>query len=401
MATETPITSLQVYKDPSLLVGKAILVHNPTTGDGMAFAADSLVQTAKDLSMFTTEGASRGSQTTANSYIVRAPGVYKFPLVYGNGLKNGITNTAAYTRVVSDYTAQFVNHLGNAISSPYIEKNANCQASSAALLWQTDSGMISSVSLIDEGDCKYIHFTVASIPATNGIASFVVKNSSGTIVWSWYIWLTSDDLTPITFTNSSNVSYRLMSENLFAIWNAGRTMYYCPHFQWGRKDPMKPLNGSGSQMTVYDINGNTYSGHGVLGTDSDESEDKTVANAIQNPNLFFTRHNSTNHNWNNLSWFNNFWNAAMTSSSSLADDDDSTIKTIYDPCPPDWKMPSGRAFTWASTTGTNTTDSTQFNVVGSWSSGWYFKRNSFDTVGAFFPASGYRGIRFRFLERYR
>ena len=53
-------------------------------------------------------------------------------------------------------------------------------------------------------------------------------------------------------------------------------------------------------------------------------------------------------------------------------------------------MPSARAFTGFTSTGDNTTDSTQFNVVGSFSQGWKFKRNSADAQGNFFPASGYR-----------
>lgn len=388
--TYTPITELPVQSDPAILKGKALQVYDPSSGDALAFDATKLATVAKDLSMFTIEGHSRGSRTTANSYIIRTAGTYKIPLVYGCGVVNGNANPAAYTRQGSDYTADFVNHLGNVPTSPYIEKNANCQPRSAALLWQTAIGMISSVSLVEEDDCHYIHLTVDSIPATNGLAIVVVKDASGRIMWGWNLWMTSDDVTAEEFTNNSGVTYKLMKENFGAIWNAARTIYYNPHFQWGRHYMMAPVNGSGSQCTLYDIEGNVYTGFGAFGTDADESADKTVANAIQNPNKFFTRHNSNNHNWNNLAWFNNFWNAAMTASSSLADDQDTVIKTIYDPCPPDYVMPSGRAFTGFTSTGSNSEDSTQFNVVGAFANGWKFKKNTNDTVGNFFPASGSR-----------
>ena len=53
-------------------------------------------------------------------------------------------------------------------------------------------------------------------------------------------------------------------------------------------------------------------------------------------------------------------------------------------------MPNGRIWTGFTTTGNYTEDKTQFNVVGDFANGWYFKRNSEDTTGVFFPASGNR-----------
>ena len=382
------IKDMTLYSDPALLQGRSVILAD-ANGDPLRFDASKLAAVAKDLSMFTPDGASSILRSTANTYVVRTPGTYKFPLVYGNAIKNGVTNTPAYTNQGGTNQADFVNHLGALITSPFIEKNANCQPAAAQLLWQTTSGMISTVSLVEGGDCKYIQFTVASIPDTNGDALLVVKDSGGNIMWSWLIWCTSDSLGPETFKNHTDVEYPLMTENLGAIWNAARTNQYNPHFQWGRKDPMAPVNGSGSQCTLYDINGNTYTGFGVRGTDCDQLSTKTVAEAIKNPNLFFTRYDDTSHNWNTLTRFNNFWNAALNADG--ANDDQATaIKTIYDPCPVGYMMPSARAFTGFTSTGDNTTDSTQFNVVGSFSQGWKFKRNSADAQGNFFPASGYR-----------
>lgn len=390
MANEVPIHSQGVYSDPAILEGKGVMLFDRNTGDGVPFDASKLATVAKDLSMFTLDGASLVLRETANSYVVRTAGTYKIPLVYGNGIKNGVANTAAYTSLGGAYQSDFVNHLGNKITSPYIEKNANCQPSSAALLWQTAQGMISSVSLVEGGDCKYIQFTVATVPSTNGDALLVVKDPSGRIMWSWLIWCTSDVLSAEEFTNSTSVRYNLMSENLGAIWNTARTRYYNPHWQWGRPTPGAPVAGGGSQATLYDINGNTYSGWGVRGSDLDALATKTVAEAIQNPHLFFTRYDSVSNSWNNLAWFNNFWNAALNSSSSLADDQASAIKTIYDPCPVGFMMPSGRAFTGFTSTGSNSEDATTFNVIGSFANGWTFKRNAADAVGNYFPASGYR-----------
>ena len=35
-------------------------------------------------------------QNTANCYVIRKPGKYKFPIVYGNAIKNGEDNKEAY-----------------------------------------------------------------------------------------------------------------------------------------------------------------------------------------------------------------------------------------------------------------------------------------------------------------
>ncbi|MDY5237317.1 hypothetical protein, partial [Bacteroides helcogenes] len=36
------------------------------------------------------------NENTANCYVVSASGYYSFPLVYGNAIKDGTTNTLAY-----------------------------------------------------------------------------------------------------------------------------------------------------------------------------------------------------------------------------------------------------------------------------------------------------------------
>ena len=68
------------------------------------------------------------SQNTANCYIVNAPGTYKLPLVYGNAIKDGTDNTTTYTKAAEDVDGikDFVNHLDNVISNPYIYNNDGC-----------------------------------------------------------------------------------------------------------------------------------------------------------------------------------------------------------------------------------------------------------------------------------
>ncbi len=354
-----------------------------------------------DLSYCNTDGTYNTYRSTANSYVVGNVGWYAIPLVYGNGIKGGAVNSAAYTRQGSTYTADFVNHLGNTLTSPYIESNAGCTAASAALLWQTSPGMIQDVQILGGTPCRYLLFRVDDIPATNGDAVLVLYDGSGTVIWSWMVWVTADAIGPDPTTNHAGTVYQLMNENFGAIWNgasrdaASGARYVAPHYQWGRKDPMCPpaAYNSGSNMTLYDVTGSTYTGFGGYGVDADSDAGGTVrsvANAIRMPNKFFLEYDNTSYNWNNLTWFNNFWNAAETASGSSSNNQASVVKTIYDPCPPGWVMPAPQAWTGFTTTGSNTTDSSQWNIVGSFTNGFFFKCSSSDASGAWYPASGYR-----------
>ena len=352
---------------------------------------------AIDLSMYDYTGVRLMLRNTANCYVVRTAGSYKIPLVYGNAIKNGDTNAAAYTRLGTTYTADFVNHLGNQITSPFIEANAGCSAGSVGLLWQTDKGDITEVNLVDGTDCRYLQFTVGQIPATNGVAVVYVKDKNGDTMWSWMIWLTTDNLEPLTFTNHTEVEYNLMPEALGTIWNAGRTKSFNVHYQWGRKDPMCPPNAynSNANRPLYDIKGDTYTGFGNYGVANDSDAGGTVrsvANSIKMPEKFFLQYDEVGYNWNNLDYFYNFWNAADTAA-TLDDNQATAIKTIYDPCPAGWMLPAGRAFTGFTTSGSSVSSGapTGCEVVGSFSNGWKFKRNADDAAGNYFPASGYRG----------
>ena len=84
---------------------------------------------ATDLSMVDCAGNDRtDGQWTANCYMVHTAGNYKLPLVYGNAIKNGQTNAAAYTGITaasSDIptTLTFPRHDGEAITAPWIKNN--------------------------------------------------------------------------------------------------------------------------------------------------------------------------------------------------------------------------------------------------------------------------------------
>lgn len=377
---------------PDPLVWGKMTVYSPTDEEfaDIEQRLDALEGT--DLSLVGPDGAPVDKPSTANCYIVRKTGRYRIPLVYGNAIKNGVANTAAYTRQGTTYTADFVNHLGNLITSPCIQENAGCKLESAGLLWQTSKGMVSMVTL--QGN--FLIFDVADVPATNGLAVLYVKDANGDIAWSWTIWATTDDLSTVKLTNHTEVDYNMMPEGLGAIWSADRAHYVTPHYQWGRKDPFCPPTAynSTTNMTLYDIAGNTVSvsSYGVADDSDAGGSVRSVANAIKMPDKFFLEYDATNYNWNNLEWFNNFWNAAITTQNDNDDNQDSAIKTIYDPCPVGWIMPGARFATGFTTSGSNVSSDapTGCEVIGTFANGWTFKKNATDTEGFFIPAAGNR-----------
>lgn len=337
-------------------------------GKTNAQLSGTIARPAIDLSKVDIYGGSI-SRTTANCYVIQESGLYKFPLVFGNAIKDGATNSAAYTNGGGTYQHDFVDYNGTVISSPYIE-TVSGTASSAQLTIADTGDIFTDISIVDGSPCRYVQFSVASVPTTgaNGIIS--VKNSSGVIMWNWHIWVWPDDLTPVEITNSTSVKYNILPVNLGSKWDSSSKTYIKNWFyQFGRPTPL-----------VCPAAYNSTTNHATYGSLSftTASAASNLYLGIQNPTTFY-KYESSYYNWfsTNSDKTYNLWDAGC---SATGNSDNDVVKTVYDPCPVGFRMPNGNTFTYFSTS----------NVVGSFANGWKFKRNSSDTVGVFFPASGYR-----------
>ena len=208
--------------------------------------------TDKDLSMV------NGTMNTANCYIVNGPGTYKFPLVYGNAIKNSQTNKNAYTcesvpglGYYDKFLKIFVNHLDLAITSPFIEENENAEntkleAKGAKVVWYQgmenmitvdDNNALTSEKITVDGkeqQIKYLHFTVAGGQnIKQGNAIIAVTDAKGTTMWSWHIWVTPYLLEKdnITLTDAArNTTTVMMPHNIGYVTNdkikyEGREVY--------------------------------------------------------------------------------------------------------------------------------------------------------------------------------
>ena len=359
------------------LKDKAVLLFD-SDGEPTAFDAKTLFNPQfKDLSMYDHQGASLLARNTANTYVVNTPGYYKFPFVYGNAIKDGADNRAAYTNNGGTYQANFVNHLNVPIEHPYLEQNAGCTPASVEVIFQTASGLIKNCTAVAGGDCGYAQFNVESIPDAGGYAIISAKTSGGVIIWSWTIWLYKGALGDVEFTNHSGVKRNMLPVNLCAMTAGSIPLQRNPHYQWGRPTPIPHVSG--------------YNGAGTaVSVTISSTPAANVAEGIKNPLTFFCYDANNNNDWQSgVAYRYNHWDANKTAAGAT---DSEVVKTVYDPNPVGFKMPPATAFTGFTTTGGNSSDSTQFNVTNSFATdaGWKFKRNDNDTAGNFFPASGYR-----------
>ena len=351
-------------------------------------------------------------ENTANCYVVSAPGHYSFPLVYGNAIKNGVTNTSAYTTANSgpNILSTFINHTGNGITDPYIAKNASCVPAKAELVWQDALSLVSDIKYNSDSNGGNISFKVDKSSIRQGNAVIAVKDAKDQILWSWHIWVTDEDIDKtIEVTNHQGKQYRFMP--IFLGWCDVYTKTYAersckvkftaggksqeitikqtsnsittsnhPYYQWGRKDPFLPSNG------LADANKTWYDKAGNASTDNPATENlSTGATCIKN---YILKPNVMQSNASGDALYQNLWSA---DNNVYTANDNLVVKTIYDPSPVGFKLPASNAFTGFTVTGEYV--GTPSYVNGIWDSslkGWNFYTDPSRNKTIFFPASGLR-----------
>ena len=362
-----------------------------------------------DLSMVNNDGSARADgRTTANCYLVHASGTYKIPLVYGNAIKDGSTNRNAYYTTQTTNTIQnFVNHndagiyTGNDETDPWI-KNHSITVAGAKLIWQDVQGMISSVGI--SGD--YLTFTVDPdniAPGNAVIAATTGENGTGDIVWSWHIWVTTETLSNLTTVSAAH-TYRLAPVNVGWISSTVRTYTgntcrvqassngvtltfdvtqangsmpnsgYNPYYQWGRKDPELPSTGTGNT---------NHAGYTKDGSFSFSylTNNVSIGTTIKNPGIHYNS-TSTYGPYNEDKY--NYWDAENTArdNSNSTSRAVATVKTVYDPCPPDFCVPTSNCFYYIYS---------NYSSYFTWTSSPGGRTWKMNGANVFFPASGRRG----------
>ena len=358
-------------------------------------------------------GSMMNIEESANCYLISAPGHYCIPLVYGNAIKNGTTNSHAYqTSNSGAYILQhFKDHANQDITDPWIEKTnsgANNGVNDAKVVWADEAGLVqfgATKIVRDANNNAFVQFEVPDDKIKNGNAVIAVMKN-GTVVWSWHLWFAHDDaLNTVTCTNFQNHKYKFTQETLGWKYTALKVSTYSAPRKARVKVEQTVANGGVKQfayITITQNPGNSRQGYSTLyqfgrkdafpGTDTtpDGSFNKnggnnmSIQNGIQHPETFYT--------WGD-SWYNGYdqYNLWSMDNTTTGHNDNSVVKTIYDPCPAGFHMPASNAFTGFTKNGQN---GGPMNVSGAWDYGYTFnnKITSPDAT-VYFPASGARFFR--------
>ncbi len=192
---------------------------------------------------------------------------------------------------------------------------------SAEVLWESFGtsevpnvgSLISSVSVQGEA----IVFEVAD-PYREGNAVIAAKDASGTILWSWHIWLTDHPQEQVYYNNAGTMMDRNLGATSATPGDVGALGLL---YQWGRKDPFL---GSSSISSSIEAKSTLTWPSSVLSNLSNG----TIAYVTEHPTTFI-KGDDNHYDWH------------YTGSSSTDDTRWQSEKTIYDPCPVGWRVPDG------------------------------------------------------------
>lgn len=302
-------------------------------------------------------------EETANCYMITTAGEHDFKAtVIGNGEKGIIKGAGFHTE------------------DPYINP------ASAKLLWEDVQGFISDVRLVD----GRVHYNATGNVGNAVIAVYSGTDGKGDILWSWHIWGVGDTLPQDEeITNRNGAVFNMMDRTLGV---HSLTSYNATLYQWGRKDPIP-------NSIEYFVDGksvNIEESYPVF-----EGSDVTILTGVRNPDKLITLpYVESNHRlWgdNDITdaytfKYPNYLDAA-TAEQTIGWTDQ---KTIYDPSPVGYRVASKYAWTgfvdnkMGGNQSVSNSRLSQINFV-KYENGFYFKKNTDDTVGTYYPQTGSRG----------
>ena len=195
-----------------------------------------------DLSLYT----DLSSEGTANCYLVKAAGKYKFKAVQGNS-NFTVGNVKSVKVLWESFGTDVVPNIGDIVTKVGYKNG-------------------------------YVYFSTPEVFG-NGNASIAVRNSKDVILWSWHIWCAEEGWTDHVYANNAGT---MMDRNLGATSaTPGDIGAFGLLYQWGRKDPfMGTCAKSGTTLAASTGNWSTVSGS------------KNMAYAEENPTTYVTTNSS-------------------------------------------------------------------------------------------------------------
>lgn len=359
---------------------------------------------------------------TANSYIIPSTGFFKFR---ADRRGNGVTGLNVVTGPESTMYRTFDAGMGAGITGvdrvdilwwqgdltpnsdylKFIATNPNSdQIAQKCPVVITDKGHLRN------GEVLLVAHASEETWGNVGLAAYDINDN---ILWTWHLWI-QPGVQHVTLGD-----YTVMDRNLGAVYapssnvdfkSANQLANLGFYYQWGRKDPMFPpasMTSGGNRTSVWckkDANG-TWSVQRTL----PNTFSSTIPESVKNPLAFFRQNNDQayaglwqrTYNVGQNSPANDFWGYVGIAGKK----GESFAKTMYDPCPPGYRVMQHNVFNTANICQAN--DGTLYTMNGyMWTSpnaqyGVYLSNASYMTnpngqanpsikaSGVWFPNSGY------------
>ena len=238
----------------------------------------------------TSDAVNLSAKGTANCYVVSSSGRYMF----NASVKGNSSET-----------------VGIAVSAEVLWESFNTESSPSV-------GDIVRDVVFSDGNVYF------SATGTDGNALIAVKDSEGTILWSWHIWLCQGFDIEKSSQEYKNQAGIMMDRNIGALSSVpGNPLALGLLFQWGRKDPF---------MGACQISYSGYSNQQVAAStiswpqaEPSSSTIGTLSFANSHPTTYITQ-NHSDYDWQ------------FNQTETLWTDDS---KSMYDPCPEGYRVPKG------------------------------------------------------------
>ena len=202
-----------------------------------------------------------------------------------------------------------------------------------------------------------------------GNAVIAARNASGTIIWSWHIWLTDEPQGQVYYNNAGTMMDRNLGATSATPGDVGALGLL---YQWGRKDPF--LGSSSISSNVIAKSTITWPSY-VEST----AYRGTIDNAVFYPTTFI-RSNQSNFDW---------YYTGMRTTDNSRWPESSAGKSIYDPCPAGWRVPDGgENGVWVVALGSASTVS-DTKLYDSTNNGMNFSGKLGTSESIWYPITGY------------
>ncbi|MBE6211980.1 MAG: hypothetical protein E7129_02435 [Rikenellaceae bacterium] len=241
----------------------------------------------------------------------------------------------------------------------------------AHLLWESSLGLISDIEL----KYGYVRFKLPDSSA-RGNAVIAVYDNEGEVLWSWHIWITD---------RPAEQSFSIGEHEITILdRNLGATAATCTgtndalatyglYYQWGRKDPsMGPPSYNYSPINLNTAPYYDFSSDEKTAAEVTQFAEPTLRDGVENPMYLILPTGqplSYIFNWTHQR-YDFLWGYDIATGM--------TTKTIYDPCPYGYRVPSSELGALFS--------------MGSGTAGTYGYTRIINGQHFFFPYAGFKGV---------